>query len=102
MGLFSWLFRKPRPAVAVYVDRSDKGNYIARIVRADDPEIGRGKPTTLWVRPVQKRFGSAKSAVQDALASMRPICEPQDGMAVYVERAEGGVSTAVASYYRER
>ena len=52
MGFFKRLFASP-PQFAIYVDRSSKGNYSARIVQAFDPEIGRGKPGSIWVRPVR-------------------------------------------------
>ena len=92
MGFFKRLFASP-PQFAIYIDRSTKGNFSARIVRAFDPEIGRGKPSCLWIRPIQHRFSTASPAVMDAIRQLQLMGADKDNTPIYVERAEGGVQT---------
>lgn len=94
MGFIKRLFGfGDAPLFAIYVDLSSKGNYSARVIRANDAEIGRGKPGSLWVRPVHKRFNTAAPAVMDAIRQLQAMGAADDNVPVYVERAEGGVET---------
>ena len=92
MGFFKRLFASP-PQFAIYIDRSTKGNYSARIVQAFDPEIGRGKPGSIWVRPVRSRFKTPFDAIKDAISQLQLMGVAKDNTPIYVERAEGGVQT---------
>ena len=90
MGFFSRLFRGA-PTYAVYVDRSEKGNFSARIVSAHDNRIADGAPTTIFVRPVRgsRRFRDFDGAIRDAAKGLQALGLDHPSAQIWVERGQG-------------
>ena len=80
MGLLKRLFRR-LPRFSIYIDRSSKGNYSARLVDA--------KMQTIFLTPVASRYAIPRAAVQGAVKRLGRMGVDADRVDVYVED-EGG------------
>ena len=81
-----------QPACAIYVDKSKSGMYSARLVRADDPGIGKGKPSGVLLSPVRARYGTPIESVQDMARRLRSLGFG-DGVHLMEAHVEGETST---------
>ena len=95
MRFFNWIRSKPK--YAVWVDRTDNGKYIARIVDAHDAEKeakGAGiSLKTIFMLPVNCRRKQAASAWADAIEALDTVGADKFHLApCYVEKEGGGAT----------
>ena len=95
MSFLNWFRRKPD--YAIWVDRTDKGRYLARIVDSVDAEsVYRskvGSPRNIFVMPISKRVDISASAWADAVVALTAIGADNPHLATcYIEKEDGGVS----------
>ena len=75
MSWFSRLFGgRHVPKFCIYVDKSEKGNYSARVVLRGDPGIKMGKPKDdVFLTPIDASYGSSSQAVKDMAVRLKSV-----------------------------
>ena len=95
MSIFNWLRGKPK--YSIWIDITDNGKYIARIVEANDAAKeadGSGICLkTIFMLPVNCRRNMAETAWADAIQALHDVGAYGYRRApCYVEKAGGGVT----------
>ena len=59
--MFGW-FKRRKPLLAIYLDRSSEGRYSGRLIHSTDDGILKGKPFSYFLQPVGRDYATPRYA----------------------------------------